>query len=125
MSEHQHQKAVFEWVARQNGDAYDLIHAVPNGGQRHIVTATKLKHEGVKPGVFDIDLPVARGGFTSLRIEMKFNDNNLSKAQREWMTKMQKQGHCCVYCYDWQAATRTIIGYLGMAEITLCMDGLN
>ena len=61
-SEHEEQVALFEW-AEWNKRQYpelELMFAIPNGGQRHVVVAKKLKDEGVKAGVPDIFLPVAR-----------------------------------------------------------------
>ena len=64
MSEHQEQKALIQW-ARLNQQRFpelDLLFAIPNGGLRNIRVARKLKSEGVKPGVSDLFLPVARKG---------------------------------------------------------------
>lgn len=33
-------------------------HAIPNGGDRSMVVASRLKAEGVKPGVWDVFIPV-------------------------------------------------------------------
>ena len=61
MSEHLHQKALFEWADRMEGawPELRLMYAIPNGGLRTKAQAGKLKAEGVKPGVPDIHLPVA------------------------------------------------------------------
>jgi hypothetical protein len=58
-NEHEEQVALFEWAA-WNSSKYkelELMFAIPNGGQRHVVVARKLKDEGVKAGVPDIFLP--------------------------------------------------------------------
>lgn len=47
------------------------LFAIPNGGKRHIVTALKLKAQGVKPGVPDILLAYPSGRYHGLFIELK------------------------------------------------------
>lgn len=58
------QQAFVQWFEAQYPGV--LIYAVPNGGNRHIATAVRLKKEGVKAGVPDLHIPEWR-----LRIEMK------------------------------------------------------
>jgi hypothetical protein len=56
--ERQHQVALIKWV-RAIKDAYPvlkLLYAVPNGGDRNINVARKLKAEGVLAGVADLCL---------------------------------------------------------------------
>jgi len=117
MSEHQTQSAFFDWVARQKFEGVELMHAIPNGGQRHPAVAAKLKKEGVKAGVPDVAWPVQRGGFIGLAIEFKHGDGNPTKEQRERITAMQKEGWLVAVCWDWQAAARLVQGYAGMMRI--------
>lgn len=117
MSEHDTQKAFFDWAALQKFDGIELLHATPNGGLRHITVARKLKSEGVKPGVPDVSWPVARGAFIGLAIEFKDGDGNPSKEQRERITKMQEQGWCVAVCWSWVAAARMLKGYAGMMRM--------
>ena len=51
--EHQEQKTLIKWC-EYKGHPYNLIFAIPNGGQRHKAVAAKLKAEGVKSGVPDL-----------------------------------------------------------------------
>lgn len=117
MSEHAHQVSLFQWIERQRFEGVELIHAVPNGGARHIKVAMKLKAEGTKAGVPDVLWGVARGGFIGLAIEMKYADGNPTKEQRYRMTKMQQEGWLCCFAWDWMAAARTIQGYAGMVKV--------
>jgi hypothetical protein len=62
--------------------------AVPNGGKRHIAVATKLKAEGVNPGVPDLVFVIPPlGRFAGL--ELKSENGVLSAHQDEWRQKLQ------------------------------------
>lgn len=67
-TEEQEQETLFAWAAANEGTHQELrlLFAVPNGGYRHKQTALRMKRTGVKPGVPDMCLPVARGGYHSL-----------------------------------------------------------
>lgn len=79
---------------------YGLIFAIPNGGARHPAVAAKLKAEGVKPGVLDLLLPVARHGYHGLFIELKVADNKPSEAQLEWIRRLRAEGYRCDVLWD-------------------------
>ena len=55
----------FQWVTYQQGRFPELVllYHIPNGGKRDAQTAISLKRQGVKAGVPDLHLPVARGGY--------------------------------------------------------------
>jgi len=95
-----------------------LIH-IPNGGQRHIATAAKLKAMGVKPGVSDLFLPVAVGESAGLWIELKAaytnskDKNYPTPAQREWLDKMRAQGYRAEVCWGAVEAIAAIREYIG------------
>ena len=118
MSESTEQQALFEWAefaAKKTPELW-LMYAVPNGGKRDKVTAAILKREGVKPGVPDTCLPVPRGGFHGLYIEMKFGKNKPSANQLWWIEQLQKQGYRVVVCYGWGEAVKVIVEYLTKEE---------
>lgn len=112
-TEHDEQCALFAWAAWK--PELHLMHAIPNGGKRDIRTAAKLKAEGVKPGVPDIFLPVAKGGFHGLYIELKRRKGGtLSKAQEAWIRALMAQGYLCAVCHGWEAARAEIERYMAM-----------
>lgn len=114
MTEHQHQAALFKWANMQAATMPELalMFAIPNGGQRNIIVATRLKAEGVKSGVPDIFLPVARGGAHGLFIELKTTKGKPSGNQREWIGDLAFMGYSAVFCYGWEDAKDTILEYL-------------
>ena len=110
------QRALFQWAALAKGSYPELkiLHHVPNGGKRDKVTAARLSAEGVKPGVPDICLPVARSGYHGLYIELKRRTSGrVSAAQRWWIARLQEQGYRALVCYGWQQAREEIEKYLG------------
>lgn len=104
MSEHNLQTAVFTWA--NSGYILDrfpelsMMFAIPNGGHRDVRVAQKLKREGVKAGVPDICLPVARGGYHGLFIEMKYGRNKPTADQETYLQFLASQGYLCAVCYS-------------------------
>lgn len=115
--EHQEQKKLIEWTAYNLGKYPELrwLFAIPNGGQRHIKVASKMKAEGVKAGVWDLFLPVAKEGYHGLFIEMKIKPNKLNDNQVEFQEFIDKQGYKSVVCYSWGEAQEELINYLESA----------
>lgn len=70
-TEHAHQVAFFQWLALSGIEDRHMAFAVPNGGERQQIVASKMKAEGVKSGVPDVCWPVPRGRFAGLWLELK------------------------------------------------------
>ena len=119
--EHRNQVWLIQWVKLNTKAFPDLecLYAIPNGGQRNAVVAIKLKAEGVKAGVFDLHLPVARGGFAGLWIELKVGKNKPTDSQKEWNRLMVEQGHDCHICYGWNEAKNRIEDFLALPRTKL------
>jgi hypothetical protein len=114
-----HQAALFAWArlaVRQYPDL-ERLYAVPNGGLRDKRVAARLVGTGVRRGVPDIVLPVARWGFHSLYIELKrLGPSKLSGEQADWIEWLNAHGHKAVVCKGWEIARDTIVEYLGVIE---------
>jgi len=118
-TEHQEQVNLFTWVEVNQHRYPDLakMFAIPNGGDRHIVVAAKLKAEGVRKGVPDIFLPVARLDYHGMFIEMKrLERGRLSADQRLRLNQLHEDGYYCVVAYGWVHAVNVICVYLGIPE---------
>lgn len=122
-TEHAHQVALFMW-ASQNLERYPELkwmYAIPNGGERNIAVAGRLKAEGVKTGVSDVCLPVARDGRHGLYIEMK-KPKGLTPAgvesdkQKEFGDFLNLQGYSYFCCHHWETARNAIEFYLNPKE---------
>jgi hypothetical protein len=90
------------------------LFAIPNGGHRHIKTATKLKREGVKAGVPDVMLAYPSAGCAGLWIEMKWNKNKPTKEQARWLKRLKLAGYAVAVCYSADEAINKIAEYLGV-----------
>lgn len=114
-TEHAEQAALFAWAALMESRIPELalLYAVPNGGARHPAVAAKLKAEGVKRGVLDTCLPVARRGYHGAYCEMKVGRNRLTPEQEVWAHRLGCEGYYVTVCYSWEDAARTLTWYLG------------
>jgi len=114
-----HQIALFDWARLQAFASPELrlLFHVPNGGMRNKVTAAKLKAAGVKAGVPDLCLPIARGGYHGLYIEMKYDKNKPTLEQARWLLGLEAEGHACAVCYTWHEAREVILRYLARKRI--------
>lgn len=115
LTESQEQQLLFEWAALSAGQWPELalMYHIPNGGNRSKSEAGRFKAEGVKSGVPDICLPVARGGYHGLYIELKrVNGGRVSPAQQGWISALRDQGYCACVCKGWDDAAHVIKKYL-------------
>lgn len=116
--ESKEQVTLFNWAGYQSGRMPELklLHHIPNGGKRDINTAKRLKAEGVKAGVPDICLPVSRGKYHGLYIELKAGKNKPTKLQKEWLNALNDQDYLALVCYGWKHAAEIIEAYLEINE---------
>ena len=114
-TEAQEQTTLFSWAQMQSHKHPELrlLFAVPNGGTRDRIEAKHLKAQGVKPGVPDMCLPVARGGWHGLFIELKRQKGGrVSDAQRRWIADLERQGYRAEVACGWREAATIIQEYL-------------
>ena len=118
-SEEEEQAAVMEWamlMERQYPELALLFH-IPNGADRHPAVAAKLKRQGVKAGVPDLFLPVARGGWHGLFVEMKRQKGGrLSDDQKAWLDALTAEHYLAVRADGAEAACDVIYKYLTETE---------
>lgn len=120
--EHEHQCALISWAHRVRlAPASDVepgatvgyyLLAIPNGGRRSAREGARLKAEGVKPGVSDMLLPLRRGGFAGLWLELKAPGEKPNPRQREWIERMNRAGYFATWCDSWDKAAQVITDYL-------------
>ena len=113
-TEHAHQVALMMWAASRLPIHPELrwLYAVPNGGDRNPIVAARLKAEGVKSGVSDLCLPVARRGYHGFYIEMKKPGGKESANQIEFGQFLLSQNYLYCMCDHWEVARDRIEWYL-------------
>lgn len=115
MTEHEEQVDLMRLVEMHKGRWPELgmLFAVPNGGDRNMLVAKKLKAEGVKAGVPDLCLPVPRGGYHGLFIELKRQKKGrISPEQVAWLKALQGQGYRAEMCLGATEAWNVIQEYM-------------
>ena len=112
-TESMEQQALFEWAAwaAPRFPGLNLMFHIPNGGMRSKSEAGRFKMEGVKAGIPDIFLPVARGGFNGLFIELKRVGGRASPEQLDIIEQLTKQGYLAALCYGFDSAREIIEKY--------------
>ena len=118
-TEEQEQAAVFEWtiLMEKQFPELALLYHCPNGGYRNASEAVRFKKIGVKPGVPDLFLPVARGGWHGLFIEMKRQKGGrLSDDQKAWIDALTEQRYMAVRADGAEQACDILYKYLTETE---------
>lgn len=116
MSEHAHQSALFTWTrlpaVRSAFPGIDLLEASLNGVHLSKAQAGKAYAAGMLRGALDLNLPVARGQYFGMRVEMKHGRNKPTPDQEWHAARLQEEGWYVVVCWDWEDARDEIVRYL-------------
>lgn len=119
-TEAQEQATLFSWAKMKERKYPELrlLFHIPNEGKRSEAQGARFKAEGMKPGVPDLFLPVARGLWHGLFIELKRQKGGrVSEAQRRWIADLERQGYRAEVACGWHEAAEIIEIYLqGEAE---------
>ena len=111
---------VVEWMRKNNV----LHYAIPNGGKRHVKTASDLKKQGVSAGVPDLCIPIPNDDYHGLYIEMKrrpkilkngkksYTNSSVSKTQSSWIGTLNAFKYYAAICYGSDEAIKVIKEYL-------------
>lgn len=84
--------------------AVDRTFAIPNGGGRSKAQAGRLKAEGVRAGVVDIECSYPVGEFHGLYIEMKSLTGSPSRDQAKFIADSLELGYMAACCRGADAA---------------------
>lgn len=109
--EHRLQVACVRWFRLQHKDV--LIFAIPNGGQRNVITAKRLKDEGVVAGVADLCVLCPNSdGYNGLFIEMKTEKGKQTESQKEFEKYCFGQGYKYEVCHNFDEFRIAVENYL-------------
>lgn len=90
-----------------------LLFAIPNGGQRSITEAVRLKAEGVLAGVPDLFIARASGTMHGLFIEMKrAKGGKVSAKQQAVMLTLSQEGYAVMVAHGCDEAWPFVKQYL-------------
>lgn len=96
----------------------NLLFAIPNGGTRITREAVALRRQGVKSGVPDLCLPVARGGYHGWWGEMKrLRSGHLSPEQRDWITRLRREGYWAGWHRGADEMLADLLWYLSLPQV--------
>lgn len=118
-TEAEEQTTLLSWCGMQEGryPELGLLFHIPNGGKRGKAEAARFRAEGVKAGVPDLMLPVARGSYHGLFVEMKRRaGGQVSREQKKWLERLREQGYATAVCRGWEEASKALQWYLEGAE---------
>lgn len=118
MKELQHQINVFKWSRqpsiRSRWPELALLFHIKNETTEGAQQVAVDRASGVKKGVPDLCLPVPRGDYHGLYIEMKTQRGKTSDAQGWWGDKLTEQGYFWEVCHGWESAIRVLEWYLNL-----------
>jgi len=118
-SEDTEQINVISWAGWQRNvyPELRLLHHCPNGGSRNKAEAVKLKQMGTMAGVPDLHLPVPKGAYSGLYIEMKYDKGRVEDSQKEFLRMAASYGNYCVVCYGAEEAIGILKEYCQLKRI--------
>ncbi len=113
-TEEQEQRAVIEWCELMTWRWPELarIFHIPNGGSRPRSEGARFQAVGVRAGVPDLMLPVPRGRFHGLWIEMKRAGGRSSDVQLDWQSFLDAHGYDVHVCHGAGEAIAAIERYM-------------
>lgn len=115
-NEDKEQQTLIKW----SGQAYirrefpelKLLFHIPNERKCDPREGRRLKLMGVKAGVPDLFLPVPRGKYHGLFIELKAENGKPTESQLWWRNELNGQDYFSAVCYGWSQASELILSYL-------------
>ena len=107
-SEHDEQAGFVQWFRAKWPRV--LVFAIPNGGKRSIVTAKRLRREGVTPGVPDLYIPA-----WGIWIEMKRQKGGRTSPDQDAMIQyLEEIGHTVIVGYGAMDASDKLLRLINM-----------
>lgn len=114
--EMKHQTAVIRWAKqpsiRQKYPELKLLFHIKNETKEGAQAVAIDKAMGVKKGVPDLFLPIPRGEYCGLFIEMKSTSGRAREEQLWWLDELRNQGYMAEVCKGYLEAINLLQEYL-------------
>ncbi|SEH89252.1 hypothetical protein [Paraburkholderia hospita] len=121
--EFESQAALFSWArmpaVMKQLPGIELLEGSMNGVRLSKAQAGKAKAAGMLTGSHDVRLPVARGRWIGLSIELKYGDNVPSDDQLKIGTWLEREGWKVHYIWEWTEAVKIITEFLSLPRPTI------
>ena len=118
--ESKHQRAVLKWSLQpsvlEKWPELKLLFHIKNEERSGAREVAIDKAMGVKKGVPDLCLPVPRGCYHGLYIEMKNETGRPTREQSWWGVELSGQGYYWEVCKGWESAVRVIEWYMTLKD---------
>lgn len=115
ISEESIHKTVMDWV-RSHAQIKKLVIHIPNEGRRTKHFGAVLKDMGMRAGVSDLFIAMARHTFNGAWIELKSSNGKLSEEQALFQLDMANQNYFTMVCWGVDEAIKTIAWYTGVGQ---------
>lgn len=116
--EFEHQCALFTWARNpavvRALPGIELLEGSMNGVKLTKAQAGKAKAAGMLKGSHDVRLPVARGRWIGLSIELKAGNNKPTDEQLQIGALLEGEGWQVHFIWDWEEAKAIIEAYLSL-----------
>ena len=104
---------LFDWI-RSRQDIKPYAFHIANERQTTPQQGRILKRMGVRSGVSDIFIGLAKGRWHGLFLELKAGNNTPTESQEQFMYDMASQGYYCIWCSGYEHARKSIEIYLAL-----------
>lgn len=121
-SEHLLKAAFFAHVreARRRDKRFDLVFSIPSGRQPSVVLASRLKAEGVEPGVPNVFCAIPSGDYHWLWLKLKSPGASLSHNEAEKISRLREAGYRVEVARDAAEAFNIVEEYLNGSDTKVC-----
>jgi hypothetical protein len=92
------------------------VYHIPNEGKRSNISGARLKKIGLRKGVPDLCIPVPKGKYHGLYIELKSNKGKATQEQIEWLKLLKSNGYATAITYGVDEAITVIKQYISIKE---------
>ncbi|QFT40043.1 VRR-NUC domain protein (plasmid) [Vibrio sp. THAF191c] len=114
LAEHWLQVRIFYTLEVDYPDEYEFAFAVPNGGHRSKRSASLISYEGQKKGTPDVFIPIPKGIYHGMFLEVKTEKGTASKDQKSKAELYRQMGYYVVIAKGYDACMAQLTQYFAL-----------